>query len=366
MPVLLYYPKINAPRSVIYQALLYWDRLATVAPANSPERFLDDRMRQVHDTGLYTHLPAEHWPGHQPEALERALRLAAHLLGRFPADDLIPDVGPDSYLYTAKLSEDLCTELKRRGLASPDRDGITMRVSAATQLCLISAAARDIAARHGDRSGDHLQFYAHTDSTDAYRLAHEPFTRDYEPPSDLDDQFRGRGSYAHRMHQQMFPGRRAMPCWDLEIGSLLPVPSYEVDVNALIEFRERYGDERRRLMMAIDLLVRGLQRHFDQPEDVLRAVQRELEAALADLERAGNAARITWTRRSLTVSIALAASWAAQKLLPQAEWILGTIAGAAINIATNTSRPAYSREDSGFGIDTEDVSYLHRVGSALG
>jgi hypothetical protein len=142
MPALFYYPRINAPRPVIHQALLYWDRLITIAPDSPPTQFLDQPMRHIHDAGLYTRLPAADWPGHHHDDLERALRLLTHLLDRIPADDLIPDTGPDNYLYTAKLSASLRAELARRGLTRKSR-GDTMRLtmSAATQLCLISAAA---------------------------------------------------------------------------------------------------------------------------------------------------------------------------------------------------------------------------------
>ncbi|HEY3607996.1 MAG TPA: DUF6236 family protein [Pseudonocardiaceae bacterium] len=364
---MFYYPKINAPQSVIHQALLYWDHLVTVAPDGPLEGFLDHRMRQVHDAGLYTRLPAENWPGRRPEDLERALRLVAYLLGRVPADDLIPDAEPDSYLYTAKLSRGIRAELARRGVTRQVAgDSLRIQVSAATQLCLISAAARDIAARHRHLGGEQEALYAYTDSPAAHRFAHTPFAIDYQPPGEPDDQAPGREwSYARRLHGFSFPGPRTMPCWDVEIGSLLPVPGYDVDVRDLIAFRERYNDERHRLMTAIDLLVHGIQRNFDHPQDVLRVVQRELEAALADLEHAGRAARITWVRRSVTVSIALAASWAAQKLLPEAGWMLGVIAGAAINVATNSTRPSHHEVGSGFDISTTDISYLYRVHSAL-
>lgn len=159
MPALFYYPKINAPRPVIHQALLYWDRLVTVAPDGPLAQFLDQPMRHVHDAGLYTRLPAENWPGHHHDDLERALRLLAHLLDRLPADDLIPDAGPDSYLYIATLSEGVRTELARRGLTRKLRgDTLRLKVSSATQLCLISAAARDIAAHNPHLGGGHALY----------------------------------------------------------------------------------------------------------------------------------------------------------------------------------------------------------------
>lgn len=359
MPALFYYPTINAPRSVIYQALLYWDRLVTVVPPGTPEEFLDPTMRQVHAAGLYLPLQADHWPMRDDRGLERALRRLTHLLGQIPADDLIPQGGPDSVLYTAKLSREILEELERRGLSLPlDRKGFRISVSAATQLCLISIAARDIAGEFRERDG-HLgrdALYPYTDSLAAHLFAHTPFAADYQPPVS-DNVPPGRDP--RWVHEHYFPGDRTMPCWEVQIGGLLPVPDHEVLIDDLITFRERYEDERRRLMMAIDLLVHGLQRPYDHPQDVLHAVRSELEDALADLKAAGHSARLSWVIRPVTVSIALAAGYAGQKFFPEAGWVLGVIGGAAINIAANQTRSP----DHGVA---GDFSYLHRVRSALG
>ncbi|WP_327096081.1 DUF6236 family protein [Nocardia vinacea] len=355
MPDLFYYPKINAPQSVIYQALLYWDRLVTVAPAGPLEAFLSPQMRQVHDAGLYVRLPAQHWPLGTAD-LERALWTLTRLLGEIPADDLIPHSGPDNYVHLGKLSSAIIRELRHRGLLEWGSDRLHVCVSAATQLCLISVAARDLAARYrGIVRSDCLltdSLYPYTDSPAAHHFAHSPLAFDHYAPGAEEDP-------RSLVFSPRFPNARTMPCWEIEIGGLLPVPGHEVRIQDLIAFRERYSDERRRLIMAVDRLVRGLQRDYDHPRDVLHAVQRELEEALADLKHAGRAARITWVQRSLTLSIALAAGYAGQKLLPEAGWILGVIGGTAINVATNSTRsPTIEMAD--------DISYLHRVQSALG
>lgn len=356
MSALFYYPKINPPKSVVYQALLYWDRLVTVAPPGPVEEFLDPRMREVHAAGLYTRLTADRWP-RSGASLARSLLLLTHLLDQIPADDLIPPRdGPASYVHTAKLAFEIRDELERRGLSQGITvNGARIHVSAATQLALISVAARDIAAQFRHPGGAHGEnsLYPYTDSPAAHLFAHAPFAPGYSPESDR----RTEGN--PRPDDVDYYGRpRTVSCWEVQIGGLLPVPSNEVLIGDLIAFRERYADERRRLMIAIDLLVHGLQRHYDHPQDVLHMVRRELEAALADLKAAGHAARITWVHRSIMTSIALATGYAAQKFFPEAGWILGVIGGAAINVATNQTRP------SDYG-PTGDFTYLHRVNSAL-
>ncbi len=360
VPNLFYYPKINAPQSVIYQALLYWDRLITVAPAGPIDEFLGPQMRRVNDAGLYLRLPADRWPGGDG-AMERAMWTLTRLLGEIPADDLVPDTGPDNYVHRGKFSPGLIEELRLRGLAR--EAGLAVYVSAATQLCLISAAARDIAryyrgSSYGERGNDYHyidSLYPCTDSPAAHRFAHSPFVF---PPTDpgADNSLhprRYRAIFANRL-----PDPRPVPCLDVEIGGLLPVPGHEVRIEDLIAFRERYSDERRRLITAIDRLVRGLQRDYDDPRDVFHALQGELERALADLEHAGRCARINWVRRAVTVSIALAAGYAGQKVYPDAGWVLGVIGGAAINVATTTTR-------SSRGEFADDITYLQRVRSAV-
>ncbi|MBF6437619.1 hypothetical protein [Nocardia cyriacigeorgica] len=360
MPDLFYYPKINAPRSVIYQAVLYWDRLVTVAPPGPLDHFLGPRMRQLNDAGLYLRLPADEWPG-GTGVIERTLWTLTRLLDEIPADDLVPDSGPDSYVHRGKFSPDLIEELRRRGLARSS--GLAVYMSAATQLCLISAAARELALhyRHsnfGDRdAGYHYidSLYPYTDSPAAHRFAHSPFAF-------IDDDPGPEGSIHPRRYRGLFPGRlpdpSPAPCLDVEIGGLLPVPGHDVLIEDLIAFREKYSDERRRLITAIDRLVRGLQRDYGRPRDVFHALQGELERALADLEHAGRCAKINWVRRAVTVSIALASGYAGQQLYPELGWFLGVIGGAAINVATTTTR-APRREFA------DDITYLQRTRSAV-
>ncbi|WP_280468337.1 DUF6236 family protein [Nocardia cyriacigeorgica] len=360
MPDLFYYPKINAPQSVIYQALLYWDRLVTIAPAGPVLELLTPQMRHMHEAGLYLRLPADHWPG-ATTTIEQALWTLTRLLDRIPADDLVPDAGPDNYVHRGKFSPGLIEELRLRGLARGQ--GFEVYMSAATQLCLISTAARDIARQHRrwsfeDADGTNYDIdslYPYTDSPAAHRFAHSPFASAHNGP-DAEDSLRprlNRWILPHRL-----PDPRTTRCLDVEIGRLLPVPGHEVRLEDLIAFRERYSDERRRLITAIDRLVRGLQRDYDDPRDVFHALQGELERALADLEHAGRCARINWVRRAVTVSIALASGYAGQKVYPEAGWVLGVIGGAAINLATTTTR-------SPRGEFADDITYLQRVRSAV-
>lgn len=356
MAGLFYYPAINAPRTVVYQALLYWDRLVTVAPPGPVEGFLDPLMRQVNDAGLYQRLEANGWPGPSDIEVSGTLRKLTRLLDSVPADELIPSNGPDVYVHSIKISPELYRELEHRGLALPGGEHFDrIRVSPATQLCLISIAARQIATRFRDPWGgsgcdDENALFPFTDSPVAHRLAHSPFPAAELPPG-------ANPSFSERLANEL-DASGSVPCWNVQVGRLLPVPAQDVLIGDLIAFRERYADERRRLMSALDLLIHGLQYRYRHPQDVFRALRRELEEALSDLEAAGRAARITWIRRSLTVSIALAAGYASKQLFPDTDWVLGVIGAIAINVATNQSRPS-----PGEGVG--DFSYLLRVQTAL-
>jgi hypothetical protein len=247
-------------------------------------------------------------------------------------------------LYQEKLSKHLVRELISLGVAEPvyrprepsprrtfDRPVEMSRllVTSSVQTCVIGVLARHIANRENRLSGCTAQtaLHPHTDQYLAFASAHEP-----EP---------------YRPSQQ---------CWRIEIGGLLPVPANDVMLSDVIAFRNRYEDERRRLMLALDRLLHGLRQQYEHPSDVLRLVRADLESAVADLQAAQTSARMAWVKRSISAMVAFGtAGTAATAGLPSG-WsaTLGVVGGIAVNVATSEIRQSS-------GLRRRDYSYLHRL-----
>jgi hypothetical protein len=145
----------------------------------------------------------------------------------------------------------------------------------------------------------------------------------------------------------------------MELGRLLPVPAPGTPTADVLAFRDRYTDERLRLMRALHRLLGDLRRDYEHPADVFAQLRVELSDALEDYRAAGRGSRMAWVHRSVMVSVALAAAAGGALLLPDIGWLLGTVGGYALNVATREVRPLMSARKN------HDFSYLHRVESGL-
>jgi len=341
MPGMLYYPNINPPRELIYEGILYWDTIATIVPADH-QRLLGDQMRQVHEAGLYVPINANRVLSQS--SLEDVLYDFVGLLRTIPASELLPERAESGRggcrLNVVKFPAELILELVERGLARLDEDftpgsfSQTLWVPPAVEVCLLSIVARR-AAHFGAEVGctsDHA-LRPHTDQYRAHLAGHA-----ITVASDLD------------RHENI------APCWEVEIGRLLPIPAGEVVLADVLRFRERYDGERRRLMQAIDRLIHELRVQYDHPQDVLRVVEAELTSSIIDLRAAIRSTKVGWVKRSAAISIAVGSGYGAITLGSPFSWLLGIAGGLAINVATNKIRTGGGR--SAF-------SYLHRVGREI-
>ncbi|MGW4364665.1 DUF6236 family protein [Nocardia takedensis] len=355
MPEMLYYPRIKPPKSVIYQALLYWDAVSSFVPpapgeGNGPDLgLLDPDMHYLREIGIYRPRVAGGLPIGPHRLVRQALNRFDHLVAGLPAGELDPLAAPDSFLYVTKLNYQVVEHLERLGLGARDpHDRRRLRVSAAVQLGLISVLARDYAAMRSNVAvrSSNGPVYAFTDSPAAHLLGTAPLAAGARlrggNSAGTDSDVRDRGTAA----------------LEIEIGRLLPIPRGDVDIRTLVEFRERHDVERRRLMSELDGLVHQLRNNYDHPEDVLRAVGDKVAVAREDLEAAGRAVGIAWVYRSVSVSVALGAGFVAEKVSPGSGWVLGVLGGVAVNIATNQIHPVETRASI-------DISYLLRVEKAL-
>ncbi|MEU1164920.1 DUF6236 family protein [Streptomyces sp. NPDC005921] len=338
MGVLLYYPTVNPPTGILHQALLYWDGIASVVPRDPRvyEAVAGRDLRLLEERELYRPLAfaedtldlLDHrYPGGAAHPGGQASTVLTEELRRIAArpDPPRPASPPEAVIYTTKLSFWLERLLLGLGLAAHARhEGFgALSVSREVQTLIIGVLARELAV-----SPD-LALFPCTDSEDAYR-------RSLRPASPM----------------------RAL-AWEIELGRLLPVPAPDTPTAEVLAFRERYDDERVRLMRALHRLLGDLRRDYEHPADVFAQLRRELSAALEDYRAAGRSTRMAWAHRSITVSVALAAAAGGALLLPDIGWLLGTVGGYALNIATREIRPLERARDD------HDFSYLHRVRSGL-
>ncbi|GAA3788661.1 hypothetical protein ACFS5L_15890 [Streptomyces phyllanthi] len=341
MAVLLYYPLVNPPQEILHQSLLYWDGIASVVP-KAPEVYeavLAPELAELKDRQLYT--PVALWdealepfeaPRHNPvfvRASSASMVLCEELrrMADRPRPPRVCDP-PDSFLYVSKVSAWLLDELLSLGLAAPyPRELWAVAVPKEVQTLIVGVLAREVVGELGmayDRA-----FVPYTDSADA-----------------------------HRWSLQSPYNSRAL-AWEMELGRLLPVPAPGTTTAQVLQFRERYADERLRLMRAVHRLLGELRRDYEHPADVFAQLRVELAQAVEDYRAAARGSRLAWVHRSVMVAIALAAAAGGTLLQPDLGWLLGTVGGYTLNVATREIRPLTKARKG------HDFSYLHRVQNNL-
>ncbi|MYS19371.1 hypothetical protein GA0115240_10775 [Streptomyces sp. DvalAA-14] len=337
MGVLLYYPTVNPPTEIVHQALLYWDGVASVVPRDPRvyRTVVSDELRRLEDRELYRplaftedsleRLERPDWSAGSPLAGQTSSLLAQELR-RMAArpDPPRPASPPEAVLYTSKVSYWLRQLLVELGLARRG-DGFheALAVSTEVQTLIVGVLARELAG-HPD-----IALFPYTDSEHAYRAS----LRAVAPTLTL--------------------------AWEMELGRLLPVPAPGTPTSEVIAFREKYADERIRLMRAVHRMLGELRRDYEHPADVFAQLRVELSQAVLDYRAAGRGSRLAWVHRSVTASVALAAAAGGTLLMPNIGWLLGTVGGYALNVATREIRPLIQARDE------HDFSYLHRVDSTL-
>lgn len=331
MPGLLYYPKVMPPTEVVYRSALYWDFVATIVPGTY-EEVITEEARRLRDEGLYFPVRIE-GPNYDEVLPERFFAELANLMDKVPLDELVPAQveGPETQghrypersLYQDKLSARLMYELVHLGLARRDRDSRTVWVSPVIAELLFDIAVERVAEVAGTELPSGV--FTCTDNERSYWIGHRPIpTRRRRTPDNR---------------------RVAVPCWQADIGQLLPTPEPGTPLQDVIRFRRRYETERIRLVTAIGDLQNRLSEWSDDPRDILAQVGAELGAAERDLAAAGTAAKLNWVRRGMYVFIAMATATSTAAatalldspglVLPTVTATLSVLGGLAVNLATN-------------------------------
>src|SRR4029453_17769211 len=92
MQRLLYYPLVNPPTPVVWQALLYWDGIPSITPQEG--NYFKPLLRELHDTPLYEALEADNvklWDRERYDAMRGELEA---VIGEVSGEDLEPQPGP--------------------------------------------------------------------------------------------------------------------------------------------------------------------------------------------------------------------------------------------------------------------------------
>ncbi|AVH55737.1 MULTISPECIES: hypothetical protein [Streptomyces] len=335
MAVLLYYPLVTPPTEIVHQALLYWDGVASVVPRESEiyDAAVSPDLKDLRRRGLYTPLTfdrrsmevlqdPEYRGAFRGNSASQVLMEELHRLSR-NRDRW--GLVPNSVIYGSKMSYWLERELLRLDLAVPNRERGFWSLTVPTEVwqLIIGVTVRELAC------GDRASYVPYTENDEAYRWALRA------------------------------PAQDRVPAWEVELGKLLPVPAPGTATADVLAFRERYDDERLRLMRALHRMLGDLRRDYDHPADVLAQLEVELKQAAKDYRGAAKSSRMAWVNRSVTVTVGVAAAAVGALVIPDFGWLLGAGSGYAINVATREIRPLSRARDD------HDFSYVHRVEQGL-
>lgn len=330
MPTLLYYPLVRPPVEIIHQALLYWDEISSIVPED-PEIYeiaVSDELKQLKDQGLYHPITIGidlARPRSYQYQLEALLRELQELATAAPRSQFSP---ADSLFFRSKMGYPLEEMIVNLGLgrrlaesAYPGSRIRSLAVSQEVQLLLVGALARELACTETKR--------AYTPYTDQ-QSADETSLRVLHPGT----------------------GIRA---WRVELGRLLPTPAPGTPTSKVLAFREKYADERQRLVGATQAMLGDLSRDWDHPADILRRMEIELKEAREDYQSAAQSSRLAWTTRSISGTVAVATAVMGALAFPDLDWIAAIAGSIGFNIATREIRPVSEKRNN------HPFSYLHHV-----
>lgn len=307
---MMYYPFVHPPKPVLWQALLYWDAVTSVAPQGGYQFGRD--LEVLTDVGLYLPARADELPGHARSALVSDLR---EVVETTPGEDLVPLAGPltaNNRLYWGKLPPEIERDLVDIGAVVPDADMLRASPVLRSQLMIVLAKHMAAATRGT------IPF---TDSRSAYEVAFAPLGPDL----------------AHRRS------------WQLQVGDFLPVPAPDTPLMQVLDFREAYAAEREELAAAVRRLLLPLQHPPDSGHqsgdraEIERAV-RHIQKAVAQLEKAGHGNGILWLKRSLWVLGGLGVAAAATAVPPLYAALFMTLSSLGVGVTTTLTRPGVSTE----------------------
>jgi hypothetical protein len=360
MSEVLYLPTVNPPERVLHHALLYRDGIATLAP-DDPLAHLDGRVRCAHEAGLYR--PVSTGSLWRNGRMSQALLESYHSIDQDEVRDLVlrgafePRWGQSRDNWSTEKHQPIVVWDGRRGTA-------------------------DDQANSGVRVAVVVSFYGggcQPNWWDIYPVtcpAPEPVTgydcRVMMSTATILSELENESGTAPMFVPCFGPELVDVERWiggegrndvllNVDVGRILPDPRPGIDTAALIRFRQKYDDERRRLIVAVERLVEQLAQTYSEPRHVERAVRREISDALADMHSAGRAVLRGWSRRLFSVAIATgstATAMVASGASPVLTVVSSVGAGIAVNKASEPISDGLRNPRSG------TYRYLHRISTA--
>lgn len=339
MPQMLYYPGSTPPEEALFQAVLYWDSLATISPRDwqhYAERSERGRvLLELADRGLYEPISLFNVSGviNSVFIVERERLLAQMSVEELkpPVEDSAPNALSNWY-STTRFPQDWTAWLIDNGLATWRKEDKEVWVDTKLRHVLFAVAADYLVGLN--RSSDQPKRFTFT--------ADEGFFWAVNSPDSA--------------------VRRS---WEAKVGALFPMPAPGTDIGDVIAFRERYKDERSRLVDHVGLLYKRLSEvHDENAHEVLQAMRRDLANAVRELRSAARASKMNWVSRGLSLFIAVGAGATAVKYpaVAPVTITMPIVSSLAINLATNNiadraeGRRAYrylQQATSAYGVPAE-------------
>jgi hypothetical protein len=321
---MLYYPFVQPPRDVLAQGILYWDRMGSMVPSFYD---LPAHLKQVADRGLYQPLDVDSYI--DEVSLNLLVTQVERLLGELSPNDLkLPrdPVASSTRLHYGKLPHRLEARLMDGGLL---RD-VKTSYQASEKLLgpLLSLLARAVADGEPDPT---VGWVCHTNLERAAAMAY--------------------GSSE----------TGGVPAWRLKMGWIFKVPAAGTSLEEIIDFRERYNDERIELLRAVDRLV--VKSGGPNVPDLIPQISEDVEYAMMQIERASRS-RGMKLRKAVTYGTlaagADAAVSAADALGPVAEAASAGVFGVLASLLSGATQTFVKPEVA------SPYNYLHRARAQFG